>query len=296
MPRRRPAIVVGGTGLYLQALLHGIPDMPDIPGGTARRVARVGGGNPRVALHARLARRDPAWRPGCSPATASGCCGPSRWSRPPAARCSPGRPTRASGRICRQRRSGSPCCRRRPPSTRGSKPGSMRCWQTVRMAEVADVAGAPAGRAAAADREGAGPARIGGRARRWACRRAGPDRYRRPDPAIRQAPAHLVPPPAPRASAAGTDRRDRRGLGRGHRLPGRSDSSARCASSAARPGTSAGLARKPIMPSGRTSTAPPSGTPARAASKPAPAPSSISTSPAQRARSRSRSVSPKTRR
>jgi tRNA dimethylallyltransferase len=55
----RPAIVVGGTGLYLHALLHGLAPVPEIPAAVrsaARaRGAAVGG----AALHADLARIDP---------------------------------------------------------------------------------------------------------------------------------------------------------------------------------------------------------------------------------------------
>jgi tRNA dimethylallyltransferase len=56
----RPAIVVGGTGLYLHALLHGLAPVPDIPA-EVRRAARA-----RLALlgapafHAELAALDPA--------------------------------------------------------------------------------------------------------------------------------------------------------------------------------------------------------------------------------------------
>jgi tRNA dimethylallyltransferase len=57
---RRPAIVVGGTGLYLHALLHGIAPVPDIPAAVrdaARaRFAALGG----PAFRAELAARDPA--------------------------------------------------------------------------------------------------------------------------------------------------------------------------------------------------------------------------------------------
>ena len=54
-----PALVVGGTGLYLHALLHGIPEMPDIPDalrGELREWAEVVRPGD---LHARLAARDP---------------------------------------------------------------------------------------------------------------------------------------------------------------------------------------------------------------------------------------------
>ena len=55
----RPAIVVGGTGLYLHALLHGLADVPPVPA-EARAAAcalyrRLGG----PAFHAELQARDP---------------------------------------------------------------------------------------------------------------------------------------------------------------------------------------------------------------------------------------------
>ena len=57
--QRRPAIVVGGTGLYLHALLHGLAPVPDVPAATRRaaraRLAKLG----PAALHAELARLDP---------------------------------------------------------------------------------------------------------------------------------------------------------------------------------------------------------------------------------------------
>jgi tRNA dimethylallyltransferase len=40
LAERRPAIVVGGTGLYLHALLHGLAPVPDIPA-DVRRAARA---------------------------------------------------------------------------------------------------------------------------------------------------------------------------------------------------------------------------------------------------------------
>jgi tRNA dimethylallyltransferase len=55
----RPAIVVGGTGLYLHALLHGLAPVPDIPSGmrtaARRRLAELG----PAALHGELAALDP---------------------------------------------------------------------------------------------------------------------------------------------------------------------------------------------------------------------------------------------
>jgi tRNA dimethylallyltransferase len=56
---QRPAIVVGGTGLYLHALLHGLAPVPDIPAeirAAARaRLAALGA----PAFHAELAELDP---------------------------------------------------------------------------------------------------------------------------------------------------------------------------------------------------------------------------------------------
>jgi tRNA dimethylallyltransferase len=60
LAEQRSAIVVGGTGLYLHALLHGLAPVPDIPTGVRKaaraRLAEVG---PR-AFHAELAGLDPA--------------------------------------------------------------------------------------------------------------------------------------------------------------------------------------------------------------------------------------------
>jgi tRNA dimethylallyltransferase len=51
--------VVGGTGLYLKALLHGLAPVPEVPAAvrraTCERLARLGA----PGLHAELARRDP---------------------------------------------------------------------------------------------------------------------------------------------------------------------------------------------------------------------------------------------
>ena len=56
---RRPAIVVGGTGLYLHALLHGLPPIPDIPPPLRAELRAWAGTVPPGELHARLAARDP---------------------------------------------------------------------------------------------------------------------------------------------------------------------------------------------------------------------------------------------
>ena len=57
---RRPAIVVGGTGLYLHALLHGLAPVPEIAAAirSAARARFSALGAP--AFHAELAVRDPA--------------------------------------------------------------------------------------------------------------------------------------------------------------------------------------------------------------------------------------------
>jgi tRNA dimethylallyltransferase len=56
----RPAIVTGGTGLYLHALLHGMPDMPSIPEDLRAGLRREAAAVPAGELHARLRRLDPA--------------------------------------------------------------------------------------------------------------------------------------------------------------------------------------------------------------------------------------------
>ena len=55
----RPAIVVGGTGLYLHALLHGIPVMPEIPAALRAGLRSWAATVPSAAIHARLAACDP---------------------------------------------------------------------------------------------------------------------------------------------------------------------------------------------------------------------------------------------
>ena len=59
LTERRPAIVVGGTGLYLHVLLHGIAPVPDIPlairNAARARLAELG----PPAFHAELAGLDP---------------------------------------------------------------------------------------------------------------------------------------------------------------------------------------------------------------------------------------------
>lgn len=55
----RTAIVVGGTGLYLRALLHGLPPMPDIPPADRAKVRAMAEGVPSEALYQILAAIEP---------------------------------------------------------------------------------------------------------------------------------------------------------------------------------------------------------------------------------------------
>ncbi|MEK0082026.1 tRNA (adenosine(37)-N6)-dimethylallyltransferase MiaA [Benzoatithermus flavus] len=55
----RPAIVTGGTGLYLHALLHGMPEMPEIPADLRSSLRAWAERIDGAALHERLAMRDP---------------------------------------------------------------------------------------------------------------------------------------------------------------------------------------------------------------------------------------------
>jgi tRNA dimethylallyltransferase len=56
---RRPAIVVGGTGLYFRALTRGLAAMPAVPRAVTERLEREAGGAGELALRPRLARLDP---------------------------------------------------------------------------------------------------------------------------------------------------------------------------------------------------------------------------------------------
>ncbi len=55
----RLPIVVGGTGLYLKALLEGLSPIPDAPAGLRSNLKRRLAEEGSVALHAELTRRDP---------------------------------------------------------------------------------------------------------------------------------------------------------------------------------------------------------------------------------------------
>lgn len=56
----RPAVFVGGTGLYFRALTRGLSPMPDVPEPVRRRWRRALAEDGAPALHRELARRDPA--------------------------------------------------------------------------------------------------------------------------------------------------------------------------------------------------------------------------------------------
>lgn len=53
------AMVVGGTGLYFQALVQGLAEIPDVPAGLRSALAARLAAEGAPALHAELARRDP---------------------------------------------------------------------------------------------------------------------------------------------------------------------------------------------------------------------------------------------
>jgi len=57
---RRPAVVVGGTGLYFRALTHGLAAIPAVPRAVQDRLLEAAGAAGELALRARLARLDPA--------------------------------------------------------------------------------------------------------------------------------------------------------------------------------------------------------------------------------------------
>ena len=56
---RRPAIVVGGTGLYFRALTHGLAEIPSVPVSVRERIEREVGAAGELALRPRLAQLDP---------------------------------------------------------------------------------------------------------------------------------------------------------------------------------------------------------------------------------------------
>ncbi len=56
---RRPAVVVGGTGLYFRALTQGLADVPPVPRDVTDRLEREAGAAGELALRPRLAALDP---------------------------------------------------------------------------------------------------------------------------------------------------------------------------------------------------------------------------------------------
>jgi len=56
---RRPAAVVGGTGLYFHALTKGLADVPPVPRAVTERLEREAGAPGELALRPRLAALDP---------------------------------------------------------------------------------------------------------------------------------------------------------------------------------------------------------------------------------------------
>ena len=56
---RRPAVVVGGTGLYFRALTQGLADVPPVPRSVTDRLEREAGAAGELALRPRLAALDP---------------------------------------------------------------------------------------------------------------------------------------------------------------------------------------------------------------------------------------------
>ena len=69
----RAPIVVGGTGLYLRALMHGLAPVPRVPGEVTRAVAARRGKLGPAAFHAKLARADPEMAARLAPGDSQRC-------------------------------------------------------------------------------------------------------------------------------------------------------------------------------------------------------------------------------
>jgi tRNA dimethylallyltransferase len=65
--RGRPAVVVGGTGLYFRALTHGLADVPAIPAAVRRAAAEAYDAKGEAAFREELRLRDPAAEARISP-------------------------------------------------------------------------------------------------------------------------------------------------------------------------------------------------------------------------------------
>ena len=126
----RLPILVGGTGLYFKALTQGLRGAAD-PRRNPRRGARAAA-TPRApaALHAELARRDPAAAAGSSPATGRASPARSKCWRRPAVRWPTGTAT-ACRRCSIADERVEAVSRRRPRRARaaGSTRASTPCWR-----------------------------------------------------------------------------------------------------------------------------------------------------------------------
>lgn len=116
----RPLIVTGGTGLYLEALLHGIVPVPDIPPGLRARLRAEAAGVPAPSCTSACAARTRPPPPACARATRSGSCARSRSWRRPAGRWPSGRPQHGGACRCLVLSLAWPSCPPLPSPTRGS--------------------------------------------------------------------------------------------------------------------------------------------------------------------------------
>ena len=76
----RPAIFVGGTGLYFRALTEGLSDIPPVPEAVRGEVRRNAESRAAAELHDELHARDPETAHASIPATGSASCARSRCS------------------------------------------------------------------------------------------------------------------------------------------------------------------------------------------------------------------------
>jgi len=243
---QRLAIVVGGTGLYLHALLHGLAPVPEVPAGIRKaaraRLAELGA----PAFHAELSGLDPVMAARLQPTDRQrllrayevvSATGRSlaAWQEMPPVRVSlPARrlglalvPPRAAlyERIERRLRDmlERGALEELGALHRRSLPADLPLMKALAVPELlAHVAGR-----GDLDTAGAGAAAAqGGRGGRAAGASGGPAAARRgdrargaADPPVRPAPDHLAAPPAAGAAACGGLRRGRRseagyGIGR----------------------------------------------------------------------------------
>ena len=206
LAERRPAIVVGGTGLYLHALLHGLAPVPDISpevrGAARARLAALGA----PAFHAELAGLDPAMAARLRPTDRQ------RLLRAYEVVVGTGR-SLAAWQAMPPLRVTLPACRRGlalvPPRPALYQRIDRRLRAMIEQWRSERAGGA--GRALAARRSALDE---GGRGARAAGTRVGAHRPRhgaragdRSDPPLRQAAAHLAASPAAGAAPRGGIRR-----------------------------------------------------------------------------------------